>query len=412
MMRWFLQRVKTADVEVQRAARLVVAFAAGTSFAAFLFAALFYYLTGPVIGLFCGALGIPIASSALVLRVTGQVKVAAHCYLLSLWVLITGVAFVLGGVTSPGFPAYGVLILGATFMVGRRTGIIWTMIVIVSTVTVQFAAQRWVLIDGLESEPLMTLELLGLITVLVLVCLFALQQDLAKDSALEALRRANQRTAQMIVRLEHASERLVSSSERFLGARGDTQTSLIGRMMQKARDGRTSIEESRASVAGMIEQYRHISSRVQHLYRYSQMIVELVSTIDRISDRLDLMALNVGIEASHSGEAGKQFSILATDMRALAERVLTETKQIKSALQKVHEQIREVLDSSATGQELTEESANKINAMADTFDEIYTLVEETESATGLMTDDTLAQIDAVRRLVSAAARAEAQAPTR
>jgi hypothetical protein len=54
---------------------------------------------------------------------------------------------------------------------------------------------------------------------------------------------------------------------------------------------------------------------------------------------------------------------------------------------------------------LTEESASKISDMARTFDEIHALVEETETAAGEITDDTLAQIVAVRRLISAAARA-------
>jgi twitching motility protein PilJ len=120
-----------------------------------------------------------------------------------------------------------------------------------------------------------------------------------------------------------------------------------------------------------------------------------------------MMALNVGIEAARSGEGGKQFTILAGDMRVLAERVLAETRQIQTALQNVHAQIDQVLQSSASGQVLTEESAKKITAMAETFDELYTLVEETESAAGQITEDTLAQLDAVRRLVSAAAKVKA-----
>ncbi|WP_428263486.1 methyl-accepting chemotaxis protein [Haliangium sp.] len=389
------------------AAKLLVVFAIGTCLGALLFGSFFYAWVSGTLGLFVLAMAVPIGGSALVLRWTGSMAQAAPIYLLPVWLMISGTAVVLGGPTSPAFPAYAILILGATFMSGRRAGILWTVLVIASIVTIQSVPERWLPMIEVERGLMQFFAGMALAVVLTMVCLFALIYDSSKSAALNELRKANQRIAQMVVQLEHASERLVNSQERFLGSRGDGRSGLIGRMLQKARDGQVAIEQSRVSVAGMIGQYRQIAARVQHLFRYSQLIVDVVSTIDRISDRLDLMALNVGIEAAHSGEAGKQFTILAGDMRALAERVLAETQQIKSALQNVHEQIREVLESSTSGQALTEESAAKIAAMARTFDEIYGLVEETESATGQITEDTLTQISAVRRLVSVAARSDA-----
>jgi len=333
------------------------------------------------------------------------VSLAAHVYLFSLWLLLNGVALALGGVYSPAFPGYALLILGGTFMLGRRAGVWWTCLTVASMVLVQLAQGQVMERLQVSQEALTLFNLLAFVGVYVLVSIFALHFDRAKNSALDELRRANQRIAQMIAHLEQTSDRLILSSERFLGR--DAQSGLIRRMMKKARSGHTALEQSRTSFSGMIDQYRRIAERVQALHRYSQLIVELVSTIDRISDRLDMIALNVGIEASRSGEVGKQFSILAGDMRGLAERVLSETRQIKAALHNVHEQIQQVLESSASGQVLTEESASRISDMARTFDEIHALVEETESAAGQITEDTLAQIAAVRRLITVAARVEA-----
>ena len=405
MMHWFLRGLRDSSGDAARAARLLIAFTTGTFIGTLIFGALFVYLQPRPLGIFVMLMAAPIGGAAFVVRWSGSVPLAGHVYLLSLWLMVSGVALVLGGVQSPAFPAYSFLILGATFMIGRRAGIAWTVIVVASILLIELAQGRFLPRFQIPNSVSVFFSILSFSVVLTLVCLFALLYDSAKASALQELRGANQRIAQMIVQLEQASDRLILSSERFLGR--DAKSGLIGRMMRKTRSGHIAIEESRTSVSGMIEQYRQISERVQELHRYSRLIVQMVSTIDRISDRLDMMALNVGIEASRSGENGKQFSILAGDMRVLAERVLAETRQIQTALQNVHAQIDQVLQSSASGQVLTEESAEKITAMAETFDELYTLVEETESAAGQITEDTLAQLDAVRRLVSAAAKVKA-----
>lgn len=405
MMHWFLRGLRDSSGDAARAARLLIAFTTGTFIGTLIFGALFVYLQPRPLGIFVMLMAAPIGGAAFVVRWSGSVPLAGHVYLLSLWIMVSGVALVLGGVQSPAFPAYSFLILGATFMIGRRAGVTWTFIVVASILLIELTQGRFLPRFQIPNSVSVFFSILSFSVVLTLVCLFALLYDSAKTSALQELRGANQRIAQMIVQLELASDRLILSSERFLGR--DAKSGLIGRMMRKTRSGHIAIEESRTSVSGMIEQYRQIAERVQELHRYSRLIVEMVSTIDRISDRLDMMALNVGIEASRSGENGKQFSILASDMRVLAERVLAETRQIQTALQNVHAQIDQVLQSSASGQVLTEESADKITAMAETFDELYTLVEETESAAGQITEDTLAQLDAVRRLVSAAATVKA-----
>jgi hypothetical protein len=405
MMRRFSPPQKTPSRDNAGTARILLAFSIGTFLGSVMFGVLFLYLGPTALGILAMTMAVPIGGSAIVLRWSGSVPLAAHVYLFAVWVLVSGNALGLGGVRSPAYPAYALIILGATFMIGRRAGVMWTCISVVTMVLIQLAQGRVLQPFPISDEARTYFTLLSYAMVMALVCIFALHYDRAKTSALEELRAANQRIAQMIVQLEQASDRLILSSERFLGR--DAQSGLIGRMMKKARNGHTALEQSRTSFSGMIDQYRRIGERVQALHRYSQLIVELVSTIDRISDRLDMIALNVGIEASRSGEVGKQFSILAGDMRGLAERVLSETRQIKAALNNVHEQIHQVLESSASGQVLTEESASKISDMARTFDEIHALVEETETAAGQITEDTLAQIAAVRRLISAAARAEA-----
>lgn len=399
-MNWFLHKLRDADDETQAAARLLVTFALGTFFSVFAFIPVFYNVVGLHAAVFVGIVLPFIGSAVFILRWTGALHIAAQYYVVTSWLLLTGLLVILGGLVSPATPAFNLLVLASTFMLGRRIGIAWTVICIVTFIVIYVLFSQGILVSEYGEHPLHLLGFLANSAITLLNCLFALRYDEAKAGALYKLRNANRRMARMISSLEQASARLISSSEHLLGSEQDKSHGLVGEMMQRARAGRHTMEEARESVAGMIHQYRQISERVQALSRHSQNIVELVSTIDRISDRLDLMALNIGIEAVRNGDSGKQFNTIAQDMRMLAERVFNETGRIKNSLKNVNIQVQQVLQSSEFGQGLTEESIERMSVMVGTFDEIYSLIEQAEGATGQITADTLLQIEAVRKLVT------------
>ena len=403
-MKWFLKNLSSPDADTLAAANLLVTLTIVAFAACCLFIPIFYGLGGRDVFTFSAIVTPFVGSSIFVLRWTGSLSFAVHYFATVSCVYITGVLWLLGGANAPGAPAYNLLVLGITFMLGGRAGVTWTAIFIVTIVMLEIAARVWVPEVSVSVDRMSTLATIANVVILAMICFYALKSEHSKNDVVAQLRRANRRTAGMIAKLEMASERLLRSSEQFLGSKFRNEQGLVSKMMDKAHAGRHTIEEAKDSVVGMIQQYQEISERVQELHRHSEIIIGLVSTIDRISDRLDLMALTVGIEAAQSTENARQFITIAKDMRLLAERVVRETDRIKSSLRSVNDQVESVLQSSAAGQDLTAVSVQRMNEMVGTFDEIYALIEDTEGKTGQITADTLAQIEAVRRVVTAAER--------
>ncbi len=72
-----------------------------------------------------------------------------------------------------------------------------------------------------------------------------------------------------------------------------------------------------------------VMQRLSELVQHNQRIVEFLEAVKEISDRSDLLALNASLEASKAGEAGKSFTLVATEMRRLAELVLDSVDGIK-----------------------------------------------------------------------------------
>ncbi|MBI2733001.1 MAG: hypothetical protein HYX44_06820 [Aquabacterium sp.] len=90
---------------------------------------------------------------------------------------------------------------------------------------------------------------------------------------------------------------------------------------------------------------RAFTQTVNMLAERAKAIGEIGGIIQKIAMQTNLLALNAAIEAARAGEAGKGFSVVAKEVRTLAEQVNAETKEISN---RSDEMIR-LVDSTAEG---------------------------------------------------------------
>ena len=104
--------------------------------------------------------------------------------------------------------------------------------------------------------------------------------------------------------------------------------------------------EGKSSMAGTSEELKRFVGgtvawveKIEHLQERSQGIHRIVDIIKDISDQTNLLALNAAIEAARAGEAGKAFSTVAENVRALSRRVSLSTDEIKNEINGLEEAI-------------------------------------------------------------------------
>jgi len=164
-------------------------------------------------------------------------------------------------------------------------------------------------------------------------------------------------------------------------------------------DGRESIKGAVGGMGKVKEKVRHIAESMVHLGKKSKKIGGIVDIIDEISEQTHLLALNAAIEAAGAGENGKRFSVVAGEIRRLAERTVEATAQIKGLIDEIQESTNETVLATEKGTAIVMEGADKVDEIGDSLEGILSLVRQTKESSKEITVATQQQARAGEQMV-------------
>ncbi|WNG16489.1 methyl-accepting chemotaxis protein [Cystobacter fuscus] len=173
-----------------------------------------------------------------------------------------------------------------------------------------------------------------------------------------------------------------------------------------ARAGRGAIGEFIQAMQQIRSDGVAVADSITKLSKRVERIGTVVEVIDEIADRSDLLALNAALEGSRAGEAGKGFSIVAAEMRRLAENVMESTKEIKNLITEIREATAAAGAAAEASKEATE-SGEKLGAVAaQAVEGILAGVQETSDAARVINLATQQQRTATEQVVASMAEIE------
>jgi phosphate/phosphite/phosphonate ABC transporter binding protein len=127
------------------------------------------------------------------------------------------------------------------------------------------------------------------------------------------------------------------------------------------------------TIEGMGLIKRSVEKTAEHIKRLgasSQDIGKILNVIDDITEQTALLALNAAILAAQAGEHGKGFSVVADEIRDLAERTAFSTQEIASIINSLMNELKEASKAMKEGLEATEEGIRLAVSSRVTFENI------------------------------------------
>jgi methyl-accepting chemotaxis protein len=212
------------------------------------------------------------------------------------------------------------------------------------------------------------------------------------DSTNEAVRQISQASQQMadgattqaaeVQSAMNFVEHLASEIQR-VASTAETAAQAAARTEESAAAGAQAVQNVVAGMDTLRSNVQAGAKKMKNLGDRSMEITGIVGTIAHISEQTNMLALNAAIEAARAGEHGRGFSVVAEEVRKLAERTASATQEIDKLVKTIHLETNETVSAIERQTEVVEQQSTKVGEAGLTLSQIRKV--STESA-GLATD--------------------------
>jgi methyl-accepting chemotaxis protein len=139
-----------------------------------------------------------------------------------------------------------------------------------------------------------------------------------------------------------------------------TMDMMLGAAQQIADSSRAVLGNAERTVKGN----QNVAHRIEDLNAHAEKVAEILATIMQVADRTDLLALNAALEGTKAGEAGRGFTLVAGEMRRLAESVMESVAGIRRLLNDVRGASLSAVQAGREGISLSEETTRSAGEIA------------------------------------------------
>lgn len=169
--------------------------------------------------------------------------------------------------------------------------------------------------------------------------------------------------------------------------------------LEVADAGRDTVADGAGAVDRLANGASAVLQAAGHLNEVAEDIGSVTFVIGSIAEQTKILALNAAIEAARAGEAGKGFSVVASEIRTLADSVTVSISRIESLIQGIQSASR---DLAATAEQQVEVGNTSVQAAIQSrqkFDEIFERMNKTAVSAREIATAAAQQQSAARQIV-------------
>ena len=162
----------------------------------------------------------------------------------------------------------------------------------------------------------------------------------------------------------------IQQSGSEIGERATEVGNACAENLSASEAGLLAVEATSSSMSLIREQVEEVAEKIVNLSDKTQAIGDIVSTVNDIAEQSNILAINASIEAASAGESGSRFSIVAQEMKNLADQAKDCTRQVRGILGDIQKGINtsvmlteEAVKRSEVGKHQSEEANTSIHEL-------------------------------------------------
>ena len=205
-------------------------------------------------------------------------------------------------------------------------------------------------------------------------------------AAAEQIAVGSQRQADEITNTSSAVEEMAASMNQ-VSRNADASADAARRALEMAEHGDKSVRDTSEAMSRIDSAVQQTAEKMRLLGVRSSEISEIIDLIDEIAAQTNLLALNAAIEAAHAGEAGLGFSVVADEIRKLAERSARATRDVGHLIKSIQDETSEALTAMEIGMKevrggsyLANQASSALQDISEAVRQSSELIEEISAA--------------------------------
>lgn len=172
----------------------------------------------------------------------------------------------------------------------------------------------------------------------------------------------------------------LQETSRVTGDRAKEIQRVLERTVQSSQTIRSQIGDTASAMGQIQEQIRVIVDSIRRVAEKNVQIGEIIESVGELADQSQLLAINAGIEAAKAGDSGKGFSVVASEMKALADQSKNAARRIRSIVSEVRKGADDAASIAETGQGRFRDSMDRIHPVLEQVEELTLRVDESNQA--------------------------------
>jgi PAS domain S-box-containing protein len=152
------------------------------------------------------------------------------------------------------------------------------------------------------------------------------------------------------------------------------------RTVEIAGEGQRSVDENIKVMDIIRDRVESIAEQILDLSQQAQQIGSIITTVTDLAEQTNLLALNAAIEAARAGEHGRGFTVVAMEVKKLAEQSQSATAKISTLISEVQQAIKTCVQVTEEGARGVEDGVRLTSTAGETIQKVMGTINETVDA--------------------------------